>query len=193
MHVNPPQTASHQAMTLDERVHLRIRCRWDGREFSEKAENRIPFTEVSARQLADHKGMAADFARFEQPSKGRVVSAEVIHPDGGIYENQRDRAGARRRRIGRRSRSLPPSAASLRALSRAINASSPAWTTAVFSGMPVSLRASASSRSSIFSVVFICTNMAIRTISHNIGGRALLVACARRGLTARRCRWSDRP
>jgi hypothetical protein len=60
--------------------------------------------------------------------------------------------------------SLPPSAAKRRALSRAMRASKPALTTAVFSAMPLSRVASRSRVSSIFSVVLICINMHYRCI-----------------------------
>jgi IS5 family transposase len=87
----------------------------------------------------------------------------VIDPDGGIDQDQPDlvrRAARARRRGGRRKPfSEPPRAASLRALSRAINASRPAWTIAVFSFRPVRLRALARRSSSRISVVLICISM----------------------------------
>jgi len=54
---------------------------------------------------------------------------------------------------------LPPKAARRRALSRAMRASRPARTTAVFSAMPLSRAASFIRASSMFSVVLICINM----------------------------------
>jgi hypothetical protein len=58
-----------------------------------------------------------------------------------------------RRRIGMSFFSVPPSAASLPALSRAINASRPIRTSAVFSCTPVNSAARDSFSSSMFSVV----------------------------------------
>jgi hypothetical protein len=69
------------------------------------------------------------------------------------------RAGGRRRGTGLRPRSVPPSAASRRALSRAISAWSPACSTAVFSRSPLNSWAFASSASSMIRVVRICINM----------------------------------
>lgn len=69
------------------------------------------------------------------------------------------RRGGRRRGIRCIAGSVPPRAAKRRALSRAISASSPARTTAVFSSMPLSRVASFNNASSIFSVVLICIYM----------------------------------
>jgi hypothetical protein len=69
------------------------------------------------------------------------------------------RAGGRRRGTGLSPRSVPPSAASRRALSRAISAWSPACSTAVFSRSPHNSWAFASSASSMIRVVRICINM----------------------------------
>jgi len=55
--------------------------------------------------------------------------------------------------------SVPPSAASRAALSRATSASSPILTKAVFSFTPVSLQAFANKASSILSVVLMHTSM----------------------------------
>jgi acetyl esterase/lipase len=55
--------------------------------------------------------------------------------------------------------SLPPNSANRRLADRAISASSPARTRAVFSAIPESLDASLRSLSSIFNVDLICINM----------------------------------
>lgn len=63
---------------------------------------------------------------------------------------------------------VPPSKANRLLASRAMSASSPARTKAVFSRIPVSSRARTRSFSSIMSVVRICISMHQRCISHNL-------------------------
>ena len=70
----------------------------------------------------------------------------------------------RRRRTGLSFFSVPPSAASRRALSRAISASRPRRTRAVFSVTPVNCDARLRSSSSMLSVVLICISMYILCI-----------------------------
>lgn len=87
-----------------------------------------------------------------------VAPSQVVDPHRRIdqhYEVFRER----RRRIERSPFSVPPKAANLRALSSATRASSPAWTIAVFSLIPLRRLALASSSSSMFSVVLICMSM----------------------------------
>lgn len=80
-------------------------------------------------------------------------------------------AGGRRRRIGRRRFSLPPSSASRLALSRAISASSPNRTSEVFSRTPVRWAARLRSVSSMFNVVRICTKMHVGYIPVKLAPR----------------------
>ena len=82
----------------------------------------------------------------------------MIDPDRRIDQYHRV---ARRRGIDFDFGSLPPSAASRRPDSRVMSARNPAWSSAVFSWMPViscALRISSSSR---FKVVLICISMHI--------------------------------
>ena len=68
MEINPTDTASHEAMGLDQLMHLEIFNLSNGWKFAQKIENGAPVAESSARQLADYKGMTAYFAGFEQPA-----------------------------------------------------------------------------------------------------------------------------
>jgi hypothetical protein len=61
----------------------------------------------------------------------------VVNPHGRVNENHRPGPG-RRLGMGRNSGSVPPRAARRLAAPRAIKASKPARTKAVFSSMPVS-------------------------------------------------------
>ena len=97
------------------------------------------------------------------------VIADLLPPlDGRLSVLGRSPSQARRRReVDRRLRGAfnvfcdPPSAASRRALSRAIKASRPLCTTAVFSERPLRRVASAINRSSMLSVVLICISMPV--------------------------------
>ena len=110
-------------------------------------------------------------SRTDVPTPGRRAGAEPagrFRGEGGLprqrcrpARSHRGRRG-RRRGIGRSVFSVPPRAASLLALSRAMRASSPAWRTEVFSFSPLSRCASRRRSSSRFSVVRICMSMASR-------------------------------
>jgi len=72
----------------------------------------------------------------EQIAKPRTAYTEVGDPNRCIHKNHRF-APVRRLGTERNPGSAPPSAAKRRAASRAINASNPARTNAVFFRMPV--------------------------------------------------------
>src|SRR6266566_3038742 len=102
-----------------------------------------------------------NFGAMKKRDELELAVAQMLHPDRGIHKHQRLARGARgrRRRIFRRRGSLPPRAASLLALSRATRASSPAWTTAVFSVIPLSCAACLSRSSLMFRVVCLCISI----------------------------------
>jgi hypothetical protein len=109
-----------------------------------------------------------------------VVSAQMVYPNRCIDEDHlADRRAVRRRGTARRRGSDPPSAANLRALSRAISARSPSCTSAVFSCTPVTPRAFATRSSSRISVVRICISVADQCIFVNHGGKAFAIEIER--------------
>ncbi len=114
--------------------------------------------EVPTSQLTNYKLVTEHQVIVEKRLEACTSGPQMFDPDRGVYQ---DHAAflERRRRIGSRLFSVPPSSARRRALSRAIRASSPSRTRAVFSSTPASLAALRSSVSSIFSVVLICMNM----------------------------------
>jgi IS5 family transposase len=133
------------------------------RQLAEKSEDLRPSAHSSESQLADDEWVSKNEPILEKPTETGISAPQVVDPDGRVDERQSAALrpdGGRRRRARRRPFSEPSSAASRRALSRATRASRPAWTIAVFSFRPVSLRALSSSSSSRISVVLICINMA---------------------------------
>ena len=94
----------------------------------------------------------------EEFSECRFVPAEVADPNGRIDEYHH-LVAERRLGTARRFGSVPPRAASRFPDSRAISASKPARTKAVFSLIPESCLARSSRCSSIFNVVRICISM----------------------------------
>src|SRR6185437_14044590 len=99
-----------------------------------------------------------DLVSFEKLLEAWVAAAPVVDPDGRVRED--DHAPrllpGLRRDVGARLGMEPPRAASRRAASRVMRASSPARTRAVISWMPDSSRARSSRASSRISVVLIC-------------------------------------
>jgi len=84
---------------------------------------------------------------------------KVGNPNRGINDDHGYDFADLRLRMARRSFSVPPSLARRLLLSRAIRASSPRRTNAVFSLSPVKRDAFSKILSSIFRVVLMCTNM----------------------------------
>src|SRR6266849_374149 len=76
-----------------------------------------------------------------------------------MYQRASRRIPVRLLRIFLSFFSVPPKSASRRALSRAISASSPSFTSEVFSSTPESRAAFLNKSSSMFKVVRICINM----------------------------------
>src|SRR5262245_22274081 len=113
-------------------------------------------------QLSYYERVRPDLPICEQQLQLTVDLAQMVDPDGAVDE---DHLARRRGPVARRRRgttalgSVPPKAASLLALSRAIKARSPACTMAVFSSRPDRRRAFSSSSASRMSVVRICKYM----------------------------------
>jgi len=154
--VDPPYAESSQFIAIDELEHLVVlRHRRSGERRQERQDLRA-IREPTAREFTDHERMAPHDVFLKSGGQSRVAAAEVIDPDRGVDQYQ----GAGRRRATDSSPGwVPPSAARRRAFSRAINASRPACTTAVFPLRPLSRCASRTNSSSRFNVVLIHMNM----------------------------------
>jgi hypothetical protein len=163
VNVNPSDAATSQAMSFDKLKDLAVLGGFGPRQLAEEPEDLEPSPHSSERQLAEDERVHQDEPVLEKMLEAGVPASQVVDPDGRVDERQRfalRMRGARRRRAGRRPFSEQPSTARRRALSRATRASRPAWTIAVFSFRPVSLRAFSRSSSFRISVVLICINIA---------------------------------
>ena len=136
MRVDPADSGSHQAVLLHERQDLVMICERRFGDVPEKREDFSPPPEIPAGQFSDDEGVTPYDAVGQEIREGPVPALKMIDPDRRVDEHQRAFRG-RRRRTGRRVPSEPPRAASRLALSRAMSASIPARTSAVFSLIPV--------------------------------------------------------
>ena len=50
-------------------------------------ERYIPFLEIAARELANHKRMTQQFIAFQQLAQGCAAVPQMVDPDRGIGEN----------------------------------------------------------------------------------------------------------
>src|SRR5579862_8498932 len=113
------------------------------RQAGKQTEKLGSLREITASQLSNDERMGPNLGLLQQADQGGIASTQMIYPDGCVYEHQRP-GRVRRREMGFSSRSVPPSAANLRAFSRAMSACRPACNTAVFSRSPLSSCAFAS-------------------------------------------------
>ncbi len=157
MGVDPADGFAVKPVVFDEDHGLLVRGELGLGQRIKKREDLFSLSDVSAGQFANDEFVPEDDSFIQNVGKVIVTLAEVIDPDGGVDKNH---AAEDRLLVAFFSFfSVPPSAASLFALSRAMSASSPRRTNAVFSETPVSLSASSRRSSSMFSVVLICTSM----------------------------------
>ena len=157
MDVDPAEAGPIEAMLLHKTQQLIVVSDRRLGQSREQAQDLNTIVDAPANKLADDEGMTKHLPGFEQGPEPRVTTAQVPNPDRSIDENAQ--AAERRRRIGFSAFSVPPSLAKRRALSRAISASSPNRSKAVFSLIPVSSLARLSNPSSMLRVVLICTSM----------------------------------
>ena len=159
MDIDIAQPSSHEIAILYKEQDLFMRRGLSLGKRMEKLKDFSPPCHASAGQLADDKRVDEDFSAFKKFREARHTRAEMIDPNRGINKDHGDQAAGLLRGMGRSFFSVPPSMASRRLLSRAINASNPRLTRAVFSLIPVSWDAFFKVSSSIFRVVLICIYM----------------------------------
>lgn len=114
-------------------------------------ENIVAISQSSEREFKDHVGVDRDLIRSEQLSQERIVTVQMVDPDGGIDEDHG--VTGRCRGAADAAGSVPPSAANRRALSCWTSDSKALRTSAERSVMPVRATASARRSSSIVTVV----------------------------------------
>lgn len=156
--VYPPQALLLQAMPLHKAENLIMLRDGGPRQGLNQSEHFGAIFEVPASQLSGYERMDQHFALLQQRLQCGVAAPEMLDPHRGVYEDH-GRIEPRLRRTRARPFSEPPSRASRRALSRAISASRPKRTKAVFSAIPVNREAFCRSAESMFNVVFICISM----------------------------------
>ncbi len=141
--IHEADAATAEALGRNEMHHFVVRRRGGHRQVAEETEHLGAWSQRSARHFPHDEGVRDDIRGFEEHRQRRVTASQVVDPHGHVDENHpMARADARRRRPATSSGSDPANAARRRALSRAISASSPARTSAVFSSMFVRRRAS---------------------------------------------------
>src|SRR5271169_3846925 len=111
-------------------------CGNGGWQRFEIAQNARTVPQMATRQLTHDEWMHHNQGLAEQIAELRTTDTEVGDPNRGIDKNHRF-APVRRLGTERNPGSAPPSAAKRRAASRAIRASNPARTKAVFFRIPV--------------------------------------------------------
>src|SRR5258708_705738 len=147
VNVDPAQAASRERVPLHEPQDLVVLRPRRLRQSEEQFEDRRAAPKIPERELSEDERMTQDLRVLQKGRESSIPFPEMVDPDRRVDEDHREAERGRRRRADRRRGSLPPSAASRRALSRAMRASRPARTTAVFSRTPESCRAFSTRRS----------------------------------------------
>src|SRR2546430_4016889 len=154
MDVHPPNSVSVEPLVLYEFQDFAMLCHLCFRQSLQQSEHLSTIPQGTTRQFPDDERVRQHLLFVEKTRQLSVAGAEMIDPDGSIDQDHATEPG-RRRRTGFSLGSVAPSLARRRALARAISASRPRRTSAVFFATPVSLAAFCSSSRSMFSVVLI--------------------------------------
>ena len=177
MDVDQSQPPLHEAVSINEEQNLVVfgfRQRTQSLKATENV-SAIPY--AAAGQFADHERVTRHVAGKEKFPQLPVSATEMVNPYGRVSQNHVQ--ALRRRRTGRNRFSVPPSAANRAALARAIRASRPIRTKAVFSVTPVKRAAAANAASSILIVVLMHIRM------HDLYARVKAAVHGRRHRPAR--------
>jgi len=152
MRIDPAYPPTVQALALNHTHHFLVLRGLHLGQGLEQDKDLLPIAQRPAGKLADDEGMHKHLCRIEKGLQGAISCPQVIDPDRRVNEDHATRRG-RRRRIAFKRGSVPPSRASRRALSRAIKASRPMRTSAVFLETPVRRAARRMRDGSMFKVV----------------------------------------
>jgi hypothetical protein len=136
MDIDVADPAPRQTVVADEVQNLDIGSDAGLRQIQHSIQDDVALTEIAERELAKNKGVRQHLSGLEELNKRLAPGAEMVYPNRGVDQNH---AGLGRRRGGAfNPRSLPPSLANRRALSRSIRALSASLTRPDFSVKPVS-------------------------------------------------------
>lgn len=130
MHVNSAQSPSRKPVKGDALHRFDVRRHLGCRQGTQLGEDHWAIFEVAARQFAGNERVHQYKSFGQAAGQARMPAAKVFDPDGGIGE---DHQTGRRRGTPDSLGCVPPSAASLLPVSRAISAARPSRTKAVFS------------------------------------------------------------
>ncbi len=158
MRIDPADAQAPKLPIFNQSHHLPMRGRKRRGKSLEIAQNARSILQIATGQFTQDEGMHHDQGFAQKRSEPRTAFPEVRDPDRSINKDHRV-APDRRLGIERNRGSLPARAAKRRAASRAIRASRPACTNAVFFRIPVSCRARSKRSGSMISVVLICMSM----------------------------------
>jgi hypothetical protein len=135
--INPTDAEAPKLPEFKQSQNLFMGCGNSGGKRFEIAQNARAILQVATRQFTDHERMRHDLGFAKELAKLRITFTEVGDPNRSVNKDHRF-APVRRLGTARNPGSVPPSAPNRLAASRAINASNPARTSAVFFRIPVS-------------------------------------------------------
>jgi len=153
MRIRRTDTVAVKGSRFDHLPHLFQSRHCRTRQVIQKRKSLCALPQRAKCQFPDKKRMDDNAATVEQLAHFLVARTEIVDPDGSVCENHC--SPTLRRGTSSSSGIVPPSAASLRALSRSIKALRASLTRAVFSATPVNSWASLTKSSSSASVVLI--------------------------------------
>ena len=152
MRIDPTDAAAVETLSIEKIGHFGM---FGGVSFGkcpQKRKHLIAIAQCAASKFPNDEGMNQHISITEKRLQTPVSATKMVNPNGGIDENHATRSDLRRL-TGFKRGSVPPSFARRRALSRAMSASSPRRTRAVFFETPVNPAARRSREASTFSVV----------------------------------------
>jgi hypothetical protein len=170
MRIDPADPLTVQMLALNHKHHFLMLGDLRFGQSLEQSKDLHPIAQCPACQLTDDEGMGQHLTAFQEGPKHAVSSAQMLDPNGRVDEGHATRPG-RRRLIVLKPGSVPPSLANRCALSRAINASSPMRTSAVFLETPVNRAARRRREGSMLRVVLIVCIMMHDSDIRQAGGR----------------------
>ena len=146
-------------MVIDEMQDFSLAGRGSLRKRLKQREKDRPVVQLPAGQFSHDQWMAGNLRFTQERPQSSIPCVKERHPYWRIDKDHGYGFLGCRRGTDSRLFSVPSSSASLLLLSRAIRASRPSLTRAVFWLIPVKVDAWFSRESSILSVVLICYNM----------------------------------
>src|SRR5271165_2048075 len=144
-----------QRPVVNHTQYLIVGCNGGLRQILQAIHHDLTLPQKTECEFANDERMREHLSMVQQSLEEGIALAQVVNPDRGV--NQNHLVADFLRGIGLNLGSVPPSRASLRALSRSIRAFSASRTRAVFSLRPVHACALTRSSSSIASVARIWT------------------------------------